>query len=389
MKLLNKILLTTDFSKSSEQAMHMAIQLAKIFDSEILTLHVIPSMEVSKLNQEIIENGVSLELKKINDEISSQGISVNEIGAQNGIPFIRIIEEADRNNVNVIVMGCGDKNTSKGVSDGYLGVTTEKVLHKGTKPVLVVKPDRKTPFENILCPVDFSKPAERALKNAIHLARKTDANLHILHVAPSTIPFYMNFLGESEDEKIARINKHKNQLDKFLEQFDFHDVIYEKIVKQGKAHEIIIETATHLDMDLIVMGTAGESNNIKILMGTNTEKVLRELPCSIITVKSESIIQPIMDYQISDLETHYNLGNEFLQNGMPQEAVEQFRHCIEQNALYAPAWEGLSLSHERLGNIKNAQEYKQKAKLIRDKLWQQQVEAELRSKHRTIGKNKK
>lgn len=389
MKLLNKILLTTDFSKSSEQAMHMAIRLAKIFDSEISTLHVIPSMEVSKLNQEIIENGVSLELKKINDKISSQGISVNEIDAQKGIPFIHIIQEADRNNANVILMGCGDKNTSKGVSDGYLGVTTEKVLHKGSKPVMVVKPDRKTSFENILCPVDFSKPAERALKNAIHLARKTDAKLHILHVAPSTIPFYLNFLGKSEDEQIANINKHKNQLDKFLEQFDFHDVIYEKIVKQGKAHEIIIETATHLDMDLIVMGTAGESNNIKILMGTNTEKVLRDLPCSIITVKSESIIQPIIDYQISDLETHYNLGNDFLSNGMPQEAVEQFRHCIEQNGLYAPAWEGLALSHERLGNIKNAQEYKQKAKIIRDKLWQQQVEAELRSKHRTIGKNKK
>ena len=389
MKLLNRILLATDFSKSSEQAMHMAIRLAKIFNSEILTLHVIPSMEVSKLNQEMIEKGINLELKKINDKISSKGVLVNEIGLQRGIPFIRIIQEANKNNVNLILMGSGGKKTSGEKLANLPGITTEKVLHKADKPVWIVKYDKEPSFKNILCPVDFSKPAERALKNAIHLARKTNAKLHIVHSVPLTIAFYLNFLGESEDKQTEKISTHKDHLDKFLEQFDFHDVIYEKIVKQGGVHQIILETATNLDADLIVMGTSGESNNMKILVGTNTEKVVRELPCSIITVKSESIIQPMIDYEIADLETHYNLGNEFLNNGMPQEAIEQFRHCIGHDVLYAPAWEGLAFSHERLGNMEISQEYRQKAKLIREKLWQQKVESELRSKHRIVGKKKK
>ncbi len=227
MKLLNRILLATDFSKSSEQAMHMAIRLAKIFNSEILTLHVIPSMEVSKLNQEMIEKGINLELKKINDKISSKGVLVNEIGLQRGIPFIRIIQEANKNNVNLILMGSGGKKTSGEKLANLPGITTEKVLHKADKPVWIVKYDKEPSFKNILCPVDFSKPAERALKNAIHLARKTNAKLHIVHSVPLTIAFYLNFLGESEDKQTEKISTHKDHLDKFLEQFDFHDVIYE------------------------------------------------------------------------------------------------------------------------------------------------------------------
>jgi nucleotide-binding universal stress UspA family protein len=389
MKLLNKILLATDFSKSSEQAMHMAIRLAKIFNSEILILHVIPLMKISKLNKEMIEKSVGLELKRIHDKISSEGIKVNDIGLQSGIPFIRIIQESDKQNVNVILMGSGKKDEAEGKLTHALGVTAEKVLHKAAKPVWVIKSDNDHDFKNILCPIDFSKPAERALKNAIHLVRKMNAKLHILHVVPSMMDFYLNIIGESEEKQADEISNHQKQLDKFLEQFDFHGVTFEKIVKPGKVHRLILETAINLETDLILMGTSGESNNKKILMGTNTKYVTRELPCSIITVKSESFIQPMIDYKISDLESHFNLGKDFLNNGMPQEAIEQFRYCVEKNVLYAPAWEGLALGHERLGSLESAKEYRQKAKDIRDKLWQQRVEAELRSKHELFGNKRK
>lgn len=389
MKLLHKILLATDFGQSSEQAMQMAIRLAKIFKSEILILHVIPAMELSKLNREMIENGVRKELKKIHDIISTQGIKVNDIGLSTGIPFIQIIQEAEKHNVNVIVMGNGDKKHSlSGLADP-LGITAEKVMHKASKPVWIVKTEFGQEIKDILCPVDFSKPAERALNNAIHLARRMDAKLYILHVLPSLTDFYQHILGTPETKQTKNISHHEKQLNNFLSRFDFHGVTYEKIVEPGKVHRLILDTAKNLEIDLIVMGTAGESLNPKILMGTNTEHVIRELPCSIITVKSESVIQPMIDYQISDLEGHYTLGLEFLNNGMPQEATEQFRYCVEQDVLYAPAWEGLAAAYERLGDLESAQEYGQKAKSIREKLWQRRVETELRSKHEVVGSKKK
>lgn len=244
-------------------------------------------------------------------------------------------------------------------------------------------------IKNILYPVDYSKPAERAIKNAIHLARRMNAKLHILHAVPSMIDFYLNILGGSEEKQAEKISNYEKQLDKFLERFDFHNVNYEKIVKPGRIHRLILNTVKDRATNIIFMGTSGESNNTKILMGTNTEYVIRELPCSIITVKSESVIQPMIDYQISDLESHYNLGKDFLSNGMPQEAIEQFRYCVEQDVPFAPAWEGLALGHERLGYSVSATEYRQKAKLIRDKLWYKQVESEIRNRHEVVGKKKK
>lgn len=388
MKLLHKILLATDFSKSAQQAMHRAIALAKIFNSEIHVLHVIPSMELSKLNREMIEKGVRVELKNIHDTIKSAGIAVHDIDLQVGIPFLRIIHEAAKHDVNVILMGSGEKEATVSRGSFPLGITAEKVLHKATKPVWIVKPESKTKIRRILCPVDFSKPAERAMKNAIHLARRMDAKLQIMHAVPSLMDTYLNFLGGSEEKQAEKIANHAKQLDKFLEKFDFHGVNFEKTVRPGKPHKVILETAAHLDIDLIIMGTSGESDSPKVLMGTNTKYVVRELPCSMVTVKSESVIQPIIDYQISDLESHYKLGVQFLENGMPQEAMEQFRYCVEHDVLFAPAWEGLALSHERLGYKESAEEYSQKAATIRDRLWQKRVESELRNRHEVTGSGK-
>lgn len=383
MKLLHKILLATDFNKSSEHALDMSLHLAKVFNSEIYVLHVIPSMELSGLNKEMIESGVRRELQKIYDKINKEGIKVHDIGLQVGIPFIRIIQEADKQDVNVILMG-GGKNVSREANTYTPGVTAQKVLHKAAKPVWIVNSETAGNLKSILCPVDFSKPAERALKNAIHLARKMDAELTILHVVPAMMDFYQNILGGKDKGQSERVRRHEKEFDKFLKQFDFYNVKYEKIIEAGKVHQIILEKARSMNTQLIVMGTSGESNNFRVLVGSNTEYVTRELPSSIITVKSDSIIQPMIDYQISDLESHYNLGRQFLENGMPKQALEQFKYCVNQDVLYAPAWEGLALSHKRLGNTKSAKEYQEKADGIRKNLWEKRVQAELRSKNRVF-----
>ena len=385
MKLLHKILLTTDFSKSSENALDMSIHLAKLFNSEIYVLHVIPSMELSRLNKEMIKNGVRRELQKIYYKINEEGIKVHDVGLKVGIPFIRIIQEADKHDVNVILMG-GGKDVSRPTNTYTPGVTAQKVLHKAAKPVWIVNSEKAGDIKSILCPVDFSKPAERALKNAIHIARKMNSELTILHVVPAMMDIYLNLIDDGDKGQNERVLRHEEKFDKFLKQFDFYNVKYQKVIEAGKVHQVILEKARNMNTQLIVMGTSGESNNFRVLMGTNTEYVIRQLPSSIITVKSDSVIQPMIDYQISDLESHYNLGQQFLENGMPQEAMEQFKYCVNQDVLYAPGWEGLALCNKRLGNMEDAQEYQQKAESIRKNLWEQRVQAELRSKNRVFSK---
>ena len=196
---------------------------------------------------------------------------------------------------------------------------------------------------------------------------------------------YQNLADTSEKDQDERVRRHKGQFDKFLKQFDFHNVTYQKVIETGKVHQVILEKAQSMNTQLIVMGASGESENFRVFMGSNTEYVIRKLPSSIITLKSESVIQPMIDYQISDLESHYNLGRQFLENGMSREAVEQFKYCVNQDVLYAPAWDGLALAYQRMDDAERALEYKQKAEHIRKNLWERRVQAEIRSKHTIIG----
>ncbi|MBN2424748.1 MAG: universal stress protein [Calditrichaceae bacterium] len=386
MKLLNKILVPISFNESSAGVIKQAISLAKLFNSEILIFHVLPKLEISKLNLEMIEKGINKKLDQIQSDMVSEGVRVSNLGLLSGVPSLEIIKASEKNNANVILLGSGRTvETSKSDTSG-LGETAKDVLRKSSKPVWIVNCGQKEKTQYILCPIDFSKASERALKNAIHLSRKMDSTLHILHVVPSILDFYLSILGGSEEKKAEKIKTHEKKLEKFLTQFDLTGIKYTKTVKQGKVHQIILETARELEADIIVLGATGESINPKLLLGSNTELVSREFPCSLIVVKSESIIQPMIDYQISDIKDHYELGIEYLNNGMPEEAKENFLYCIELDSLYTPAWEGLAQSYERLGKKDLAKEYYQKAKMINEKLWQKKVEAELRTKHDILGK---
>lgn len=74
---------------------------------------------------------------------------------------------------------------------------------------------------------------------------------------------------------------------RFLEGFDFRDVDWSKVVRKGKAHEEILATSKEMGMDLLVMGSVGRIELPRILMGSVAERVIREMPCSIVTFKSQ------------------------------------------------------------------------------------------------------
>ena len=105
-----------------------------------------------------------------------------------------------------------------------------------------------------------------------------------------------------------------------------------------------------------------------------TEKVLRELPCSVVTAKSEDIIQLRLNTEIADIETHFRLAKHLLQQGFAEEAISQFQLCLDVDVMYAPAWEGLAIAHERLGHTTVALKCSTHASTIRKKLWKKKNE---------------
>lgn len=285
MKMMKKILLPTDFSGSSQGAIDMAITLAKNFDAEIILLHVLPEFTKSTSVLDVLSKNVHFQLSAIQEYMRKGGVNTAQPTILVGSNFDHIVQLSEKLGVNLILMGSGEK----GLGDKFkLGITTGNVIRNSSIPVWVVKNDTPPTIKKILCPIDFSWPSERALTNAIHLARTFKAKLNVLTVIE---PMADTFLGlgnllDSEEKLIAE--KHHKQFENFLEKFDFTGIEFSQEVAHGKPFQEILNRITSHRNRLLVMGTTGKSGLAKILMGSVTEKVIREVPCSFITLKTHN-----------------------------------------------------------------------------------------------------
>ena len=371
MRLLQKILLPTDFSRSSDDTVNWAVTLSKVFDSEIILVHVLPddtNLEMA-MDTMMLKKGAHNQLNDIRKKIGRNWVKTAEPIIVKGSPFDRIVQLADSFDVNLILMGSGEKESGDKFK---LGITADKVIRKSTKPVWVIKQGVLSPIKKILCPVDFSTPSFRALKNGIHLARKFKAELMVLNIVA---PINENLTGldlqfAKAVENISKIQHSHYSL--FLENFDFHNVNWSKETCFGEPFKEILKVISEQNSDLLVMGTTGKTGLNKILKGSVTEKVIREVPRSFITMKSEDIIKLRIEEEIKGLESSLKHGAELLEHGFAKEAITQFKLCIVIDDLFAPAWEGLAIAHKRMRDKKEEQQCLNQAKEIREKLWHQQ-----------------
>ena len=363
---------------SSQDAIEMAITLAKNFDSEITLLHVLPGFSKSKRDMELLIKKAQDQFTAIRKKIRLGGGKTTEPIITTGSYFDQIIRFAEMHDVNLILMGSGEK----GIVEKYqLSTTAAKVIRKSNKPVWIMKRDMPSFISRIICPIDFSEPSRRALNNAIHLARVFKSELIVLNViAPMTdTPLLQDIQLTKEQQMIAKEQTAK--LERFLKEFNFHNISFLKEICQGKPHQEILKMIKARKSDLLVIGTTGRTGLSRILMGSVTEKVTREVPCSFITMKDENVIRLCLEAKMNDLEACYKESNQLLEKGFAKQALNQFQLCLNIDCLYMPAWEGMAAAHDQLGHKEKAQNCRNQIKEIQERLKNQEVEFDL---HRHI-----
>ncbi len=147
MKPIKRILLPTDFSQNAAVALEMALHSARVFDAEIILLHVIelPSMTSKSAKKpvmlptryyEAVKARIMREIKKTQETIQQRGDFCIKAEFVEGIPFEEIVRAAKSYNVDMIVMGT---HGHAGIIRTAIGSTAEKVLHKALCPVLTIK----------------------------------------------------------------------------------------------------------------------------------------------------------------------------------------------------------------------------------------------------------
>ena len=140
----------------------------------------------------------------------------------------------------------------------------------------------------ILVPTDFSEFSDKALKQALDIARQYKAKVYILHVIQEHIYYGGEYYFTDEMEQIkdnmltaARASLQK-QLDKFPEAKQV-EIITD--VWNGLPYEAILKEAEDKGIDLIVIASLGRSGIAKYLIGGVARNVLRGAKCPVLLTK--------------------------------------------------------------------------------------------------------
>jgi nucleotide-binding universal stress UspA family protein len=153
-------------------------------------------------------------------------------------------------------------------------------------------------MKKILVPTDFSKPAQIALDVASDIAKKANAEVVLLHVVEEAGGSSFNIEGQVEtgsnwEDKIFTmklIERGKKQLAKLSEGLKQNGVRSREELRMGTPFHGMRTIITDQKVDLVVMGTAGQSKLENMIIGTNTEKVVRHAQCPVLTVQKKPTV---------------------------------------------------------------------------------------------------
>jgi len=141
-------------------------------------------------------------------------------------------------------------------------------------------------IQRILVPVVLTDTSRHVMHQAAWLARRFHAETILLHVVPPLS--YPAGALESGDEITARdlhariVQRAQKDLDRALPP-EFDGIAVTRILLRGDPAQEIVKTARDRNADLIVMSTHGHGAFYRMLLGSDTAKVLHESHCPVWT----------------------------------------------------------------------------------------------------------
>ena len=147
-------------------------------------------------------------------------------------------------------------------------------------------------IEKILVPTDFSDDANHALQVAKDLAKKLGAEIVLLHAYHVDLPMATPALGGGYVLPDGFFEELRTQATQHVEAL-VGEVVKDGVTATGIAVEerpftAILDEAKRRSSDLIVMGTRGLTGLKHVAFGSVAERVVREAPCPVLTVKSDA-----------------------------------------------------------------------------------------------------
>ena len=148
-----------------------------------------------------------------------------------------------------------------------------------------------TKFSNILVPVDFSEHSVNATRLAIEIARLFGSKITLIHigVVPHVYSTELGLGGTagplfSEMSQAAAAEQY-HRLERLAKEEVPESLQVTTLVREGFPPEEILAQVESGGHDLVVMGTHGRTGIGRVLLGSVTERVVREIKVPIMVTR--------------------------------------------------------------------------------------------------------
>ncbi len=274
------ILIPTDFSEQSIQAVKYAQIITKSIKANVHFIYVIEGAEHNHRSQpeqqeEFIKKNIRLKfesiLASINDNLDSNEFN---LVIEKGKVYDRILETAAAINAKLLIMGC---NSAGDYKNRFLGSNALRIMRSCPVPVLSSNQHSQlSKFKNIILPIDLSKETKDKLSKAIALA-KLDPNiiLHIVTVVFDADEFLINRLGQQLVKVKSTIEKSKV---KYTAEIIKSSLGYESL------GEIIADYSRKIEGDVIMLMTQQEISHTPYFVSSLAQEIINISEVPVMTI---------------------------------------------------------------------------------------------------------
>ena len=159
-------------------------------------------------------------------------------------------------------------------------------------------------IDKILYATDLGPNARFVFNYAVSLAKRFDAEIHLLHslepLGPTGKSLVRNVLPDKEIEEIEKrgLESVKQEIHRRLQDFAERELgtpderatlVTKVVIAEGLADRVILQQADEIEADLIVLGTHGHSGLGRVLIGSVAQKVIHQstIPVMLVPVPQE------------------------------------------------------------------------------------------------------
>lgn len=284
---LAKVLLATDFSSASENALHYALNLAKRFSATLYLVHVVTpdplhpdnSNAARRQMEDAWREGrqfttrliVSGDLKSIDDHLF----------VVRGELWPSLDEIVRTKNIDLMVIGTRGRS---GLVKMLLGSTAEVIFRQSPCRVLTVGPSSAPPadrlaLQRILYATDFTPQSLHAANFALSLARHYHSHLILLHVIEEKN-------GDNGLRKSSALEDAKIRLQSLIPTSSDLQFEPEFVVGFGTPASRILSVAAEKTPDLIVLGVTQSLPGRLARRWTTASEVAGKSTCPVLTVRA-------------------------------------------------------------------------------------------------------